>query len=114
MDMRTAPGIESADHPVTEVRRCVTLARMTLEDAPSTPSRMRSALRPLAFILAGLVIGVGVTAAAAYSLTPTYEKLPACVEEDGNKDGKPCWWTDPDTGTRYYVTSENYRDETTP
>ena len=32
-----------------------------------------------------------------------------CVQEDGNTDGMPCVWTDPDTGTQYWVTSENYR-----
>lgn len=32
-----------------------------------------------------------------------------CANEDGNPDGQPCMWTDPDTGTRYYVNSENYR-----
>jgi hypothetical protein len=35
--------------------------------------------------------------------------VPACAYEDGNPDGMPCLWTDPDTSTRYYVTSENYR-----
>jgi len=111
MAMRTAPGIESADHPVTGVRRCVTLALMTVEGAPSTPSRMKAALRPLVFALAGLVIGVLGTAAGYAATAPKYEKLPTCAEEDGNKDGKPCWWTDPDTGTRYYVTSENYQPD---
>jgi len=65
--------------------------------------------RGLALVIAGTLIGSAVTAGIAYSLTPTYEKLPACAHEDGNPDGNPCWWTDPDTGTRYYVTSENYR-----
>ena len=35
--------------------------------------------------------------------------LPACQYEDGNPDGEPCFWTDPDTGRKYYVTSEEYR-----
>lgn len=65
--------------------------------------------RALALVLAGAILGVGITTAVAYSWTPTYEKLPVCAHEDGNPDGSPCWWTDPDTGTRYYVTSENYR-----
>lgn len=33
----------------------------------------------------------------------------SCANEDGNVDGKPCLWADPDTGNRYYVTSDNYR-----
>lgn len=34
--------------------------------------------------------------------------LPPCTEEDGNTDGAPCVWTDPDTGRLYYVDSANY------
>lgn len=83
---------------MTGAQRRVTLVRMTL----------KRILRPAAFVLIGLAVGV-VGTAAAYPSAPKYEKLPTCVEEDGNTDGKPCWWTDPDTGTRYYVTSENYR-----
>lgn len=37
------------------------------------------------------------------------ELVPACEYEDGNVDGLPCLWSDPDTGVRFYVTSENYR-----
>lgn len=37
------------------------------------------------------------------------QPLPVCQYEDGNTDGKPCNWTDPDTGTVYYIGSENYR-----
>lgn len=59
----------------------------------------------LMLFFAGVAIGAG----AVHSLVPTYERLPACVHEDGRPDGAPCWWTDPDTGVRYYVTSENYR-----
>lgn len=33
----------------------------------------------------------------------------ACEYEDGNTDGMPCNWVDPDTGTVYRVSSENYR-----
>ncbi len=36
--------------------------------------------------------------------------LPVCQYEDGNPDGQPCVWTDPDTGTEYDVSSENYRE----
>lgn len=35
--------------------------------------------------------------------------IAACAQEDGNTDGRPCIWTDPDTGEAYYVDSENYR-----
>lgn len=90
------------------MRRCVTLAHMTL-DAAATPNRMKPWLRVLALVLVGLVIGTLGTVAVYSATAPVYEKLPTCTYEDGNLDGKPCWWTDPDTGTRYYVTSENYR-----
>ncbi len=33
-----------------------------------------------------------------------------CANEDGNTDGKPCIWLDPDTRDLYYVTSEQYRN----
>ena len=36
-------------------------------------------------------------------------ELPACQFEDGNTNGKPCNWVDPDTGITFYVSSENYR-----
>lgn len=93
---------------MTGVRLSVTLARMTTEVALSSPSRVRGVLRPLALVLAGLVIGALGAAATYTAAAPRYEKLPTCTHEDGNTDGRPCWWTDPDTGTRYYVTSENY------
>lgn len=35
--------------------------------------------------------------------------LPYCLHEDGNLNGKPCVWSDPDTGTEYMVDSGNYR-----
>lgn len=35
--------------------------------------------------------------------------LPVCLYEDGNPDGLPCVWTDPDTGNAYVVVSESYR-----
>ncbi|SKD59306.1 Uncharacterised protein [Mycobacteroides abscessus subsp. massiliense] len=58
--------------------------------------------------LATLTVGafwVGLPTAVEAHAQP----LPVCQEEDGNIDGKPCNWTDPDTGAVYYVTSENYR-----
>lgn len=74
-------------------------------------SRLRRITLAVALLLAGAGVGVGTTV-AAYPHAPKYEKLPTCVHEDGNTNGKPCWWTDPDTGTRYYVTSQNYRSVT--
>lgn len=35
--------------------------------------------------------------------------LARCQYEDGNPDGLPCIWTDPDTGDGYWVGSEDYR-----
>ena len=32
----------------------------------------------------------------------------ACQHEDGYTDGTACVWTDPDTGTEYWVDSSNY------
>lgn len=32
-----------------------------------------------------------------------------CAHEDGNEDGMPCLWRDPDGGAMYYVDSANYR-----
>lgn len=32
-----------------------------------------------------------------------------CAEEDGNTNGLPCTWIDPDTGDAYNVDSANYR-----
>ncbi|WP_165608873.1 MULTISPECIES: hypothetical protein [Mycobacteriaceae] len=42
------------------------------------------------------------------SATPA-PTLPMCQFEDGNADGQPCMWIDPDTGVGFYVASENYR-----
>lgn len=44
--------------------------------------------------------------------TPSVQAPPlgACAYEDGNPDGTPCVWTDPDTGTTYLVDSTNYRE----
>lgn len=35
--------------------------------------------------------------------------LAECAEEDGNPDGRPCMWQDPDTARLFYVDSANYR-----
>lgn len=48
---------------------------------------------------------------SAVEATAHADQLPVCQYEDGNTDGKPCNWTDPDTGRAYYVDSSNYRAE---
>lgn len=50
---------------------------------------------------AALALGVPMQAAPV--------ALPACQFEDGNPDGQPCTWTDPDTGRAFYVDPANYR-----
>lgn len=36
--------------------------------------------------------------------------LASCLYEDGNPDGVPCLWADPDTGTVVWVSSAEYRN----
>lgn len=43
------------------------------------------------------------------AMSQSAEGWPTCRHEDGNPDGQPCAWIDPDTGIAYFVTSENYR-----
>lgn len=40
---------------------------------------------------------------------PIDVELPGCAFEDGNTDGRPCVWFDPDTGRPYLVDSRDYR-----
>ena len=47
--------------------------------------------------------------ATAHPQAPVDTTSVVCAFEDGNTDGLPCMWTDPDTGTAYYVDSSNYR-----
>lgn len=59
--------------------------------------------------LSTLTVALGV-----YVVPTTYphadaQSLPTCEYEDGNTNGMPCNWTDPDTGTAYLVDSSNYR-----
>lgn len=70
---------------------------------------MVTAAQRVAFA-AGLFIGlcVGIPSGAAIVTASAYA-LPACQYEDGNPDGQPCSWTDPDTGRAFYVDSANYR-----
>ena len=47
--------------------------------------------------------------ALAHPQAPATDTTAVCAFEDGNTDGAPCWWTDPNTGTAYWVDSSNYR-----
>lgn len=58
--------------------------------------------RTAVVLLAVLIAGIALTP------TPSHA-LPACEHEDGNTDGAPCLWFDPDTGTAFYVGFEDYR-----
>jgi hypothetical protein len=59
----------------------------------------------------GVFIGLalGLPAGAVLVGTAAADPLPVCAYEDGNTDGQPCAWTDPDTGRAYFVDSANYR-----
>lgn len=59
----------------------------------------------VALILAAPIVVVGLFFGDQANAAP----LPQCQYEDGNQDGQPCMWTDPDTGNVFIVTSENYR-----
>jgi hypothetical protein len=62
-----------------------------------------------AIAVAGIVAAaLGIVAPIASAQT-YWLPLPACEFEDGNPDGRPCLWIDPDTGNGYYVESDNYR-----
>lgn len=58
---------------------------------------------------AGLLVGValGISAGTVLAASASAELLAACAEEDGNPDGQPCMWTDPDTGRTFFVDSAN-------
>ncbi|MDB2219081.1 hypothetical protein PROPHIT462_40 [Mycobacterium phage prophiT46-2] len=59
----------------------------------------------------GLLVGaaLGIPAGTVMAASVSAELLTACAEEDGNPDGQPCTWTDPDTGRAFFVDSANYR-----
>lgn len=59
----------------------------------------------VALILAAPIVVVGLFFGDQAHAAP----LPQCQYEDGNEDGQPCMWTDPDTGRQFYVDSEGYR-----
>lgn len=46
--------------------------------------------------------------ADAVEWTSEQTELLLCEFEDGNTDGKPCLWVDPDTGRVFFVMSDNY------
>lgn len=60
----------------------------------------------VAFIALVAYAGISV---ATVDMTPK-PKYPACQYEDGNPDGKPCIWTDPNTGVQMYSDSSEYRN----
>ena len=64
-------------------------------------------MKPIGIALAAAQIAVMLGALAFAE--PADIALPPCQYEDGNTDGMPCMWTDPDTGRAYYVESENYQ-----
>jgi hypothetical protein len=64
-----------------------------------------------AITLAAANAAFGALLALGFATAPHAPALPPCAHEDGNTDGRPCAWTDPDTGRSFYVTSENYREE---
>lgn len=73
---------------------------------------LNTAQRALAVgLLVGATFGaaLGVPAGAIIVSAASADALPACQYEDGNPDGQPCSWTDPDTGRAFYVDSANYR-----
>ena len=60
---------------------------------------------------------IGATAAFAAMLLAAPEananrvwvEMALCQHEDGNPDGNPCLWIDPDTGKGYVNDGHNYR-----
>lgn len=66
-------------------------------------------MRTLTAIITVWLAMAGGIGLAATIFAPDALALPACQFEDGNPDGQPCQWTDPDTGRSYYVSSEAYR-----
>jgi hypothetical protein len=53
------------------------------------------------------VLAAAVIAMSSHQAAPVVDAV-VCVQEDGNTDGTACVWTDPDTGTEYWVDSSNY------
>ncbi|WP_131588735.1 hypothetical protein [Mycolicibacterium phlei] len=61
----------------------------------------------LSLIAVSTLIGAAIGASVVYG-SPTTAAVPACIYEDGNPDGLPCIWVDPDTGAQYYNDGSNY------
>lgn len=62
-----------------------------------------------ALVSACIVIGLGELYIARASADRVMVEVSTCQYEDGNPDGMPCMWIDPDSGEGYLVSSENYR-----
>lgn len=75
----------------------------TLSDMPTT------AVRFTLTTLSTLTVALGVYVVPTTHPHADAQPLSTCEYEDGNTDGMPCNWVDPDTGTVYRVSSENYR-----
>lgn len=71
-----------------------------------------SMLKVVAGAIAGAMVASGLfLVIATISLgTGHLQILPACQYEDGNPNGKPCVWTDPDTGNTYVLDGSEYRN----
>lgn len=81
-----------------------------LQDISRTLSDMcTTAVRFTLATLSTLTVALGVCVAPTTHPHAGAQPLPACEYEDGNTNGMPCEWTDPDTGKFYRVSSENYR-----
>lgn len=75
----------------------------TLSDMSTT------AVRFTLTTLSTLTVALGVYVVPTTHPHADAQPLSTCEYEDGNTDGMPCNWVDPDTGTVYRVSSENYR-----
>lgn len=69
---------------------------------------MRDVIVGLA-LLGEIAVAATFIGAGTIGYTGEAYALPVCQYEDGNPDGSACVWTDPGTGTAYFVKSENYR-----
>lgn len=82
---------------------CHCTVRCTLSDMSTTAVRFTlTTLSTLTVTLGGYVVPTTHPHADA-------QPLSTCEYEDGNTNGMPCNWIDPDTGTAYLVDSFNYR-----
>lgn len=84
---------------------CHCAVRCTLSDMSTTA--VRFTLTTLSTLAVALAVHAAPT--TTHPVSHALPPLPVCEQEDGNTDGAPCNWTDPDTGAVYYVDSSNYR-----